>query len=628
MLPTVKRRGVGQCAGASPERVPSQLTDGTALWLRRHISALPAEVLSHIFNYLGCDDIAEVNDTCRQFRRVVHAHHWEALLFSQLPVLLRRLHRESLPLHKRLVQHGLHPFITELSTRERNISNAEQRAVVPCLNLQRRMAATSRYRLVEVLFSESFPRKGGKVVYSPTSSNMLIYFKESVFPQLFGQNHTGSWSKQRLGESVFDSYHRSLIGVNFSSNRRYLSFFSLAKTIQIYQFDSGSWQFNKRQRIEEGHWFEISPSGRYLVVVTLYGNINSIRRFDETVCWKSMPMPSDNKNNPHVQWCKFSHSEQHVAIKHKKKLVILSVNCQGRWKQSWETTWSRCINNVSLQFSPSEQYVAISYLRMVVILSQDSGGSWNISWESPSNRGIDYVEFSPSGSWLLIVFWRSVDVIGLDPAGKCISQQNLSPRNRQLTFSPAGKYLVSKEGYSIRLIWQLLKSGKWVFYGDITDPASPWCGETRLNQDTITFSSCDNYLFTSTLDGAVNFWGRNEQGNWMALCSEQHDYSVEKVSFSQSGVHALTVDVESIHIWGLNDSGLWTVKGVIPAPLALDARFHPVAEHLIVIRYLHRIRIVEIRAAQDPSHKEVNTRADGYPCHMGSVQSLHAMTAE
>ena len=595
MLPTIERSGVvGRGVEVSPEHLPSHLTNDTALWPQRHISSLPDDALSHIFNYLGCGDIAQANDTCQQFRRVVHAHHREALLFSQLPVLLRRLHRESLPLHKRLVQHGLHPFITELSTRERDVSNAEQQAAVACVHLQRRMVATSRYRPVEVL-SEGISQRGAQVVYTTTSSNILIYYRYLSMVYLFGHNDSGSWSVQILDQPVHDSYCYPLEGASFSSNGRYLSVFSRRQNIQIYKFDSGSWQFNKQQRIDEGHRFEVSPSGKYLAVFTLTGGINSIRCFDETVCWKSVLMPSGNKKDPAVQWCQFSYSEQHIAIKYKKHLVILSVNCQGCWKQSWETTWSTCTDDVSLQFSPSEQYVAISYQRKVVILSQDSEGSWNVSWESPSNRSIHYIEFSPSGSWLLIVFLRSVDVIGLDPAGKCISQQNLSPKNHQLTFSPAGKYLVSMERGRQYLLWRLLKSGQWLFYGDLTNPASPWPGVRGLNQRTITFSSCDNYLFTSTREGAVNIWGRNEQGSWMGLCSEQHDYLVKKVSFSQSGVHALTVDVESIHVWGLNDSGLWTVKGGIPATLALDAHFHPMAEHLIVIWAGVNIRIVEIR---------------------------------
>ena len=157
-----------------------------------------------------------------------------------------------------------------------------------------------------------------------------------------------------------------------------------------------------------------------------------------------------------------------------------------------------------------------------MILSQDSGGSWNLLWESPTNRGVDYVEFCPSGSWLLIGFLRSVDMIGLDPAGKGISKQNLSPRNRQLTFSPGGKYLVREEGEDHYLLWRLFKSGQWLFYGDLTDPASPWPGETALLH-SITFSSCDNYLLTSTCNGVVNIWGRSEQGSWMVLCSGQHD---------------------------------------------------------------------------------------------------------
>ena len=597
MLPTVERGGSVQLSRiieASSKRVSSHLTNGTATRFQRHISTLPIEVLSLIFNLLGCDDIAQINDTCQLFRRVVHVCHPEALLFRQLPVLLRNQHLQSQPLQKQLMQDGLHPFINKPSDRERDVCNAEQQAAVAYVHLQRRMVATSRYRPVEVL-SEGISPRGARVVYTTTSSNILIYYRHLSMVYLFGHNDSGSWSEQILDQSVHDSFCCPLESASFSSNGRYLSVFSWRQNIQIYKFDSGSWQFNKQQRIDEGHRFEVSPSGKYLAVFTLTGSINSIRCFDETVCWKSMLMPSGNQKDPAVRWCQFSYSEQHIAIKYKKHLVILSVNCQGCWKQSWETTWSTCTDDVSLQFSPSEQYVAISYQRKVVILSQDSEGSWNVSWESPPNRSIHYIEFSPSGSWLLIAFLRSVDVIGLDPAGKCISQQNLSPRNCRLTFSPAGKYLVSMERERQYLLWRLLKSGQWLFYGDLTNPASPWPGVRGLNQRTITFSSCDNYLFTSTREGAVNIWGWNEQGSWMGLCSEQHDYLVKKVSFSQSGVHALTVDVESIHIWGLNDSGLWTVKGSIPATLALDAHFHPMAEHLIVIWTGVNIRIVEIR---------------------------------
>ena len=139
-----------------------------------------------------------------------------------------------------------------------------------------------------------------------------------------------------------------------------------------------------------------------------------------------------------------------------------------------------------------------------MILSQDSGGSWNVSWESPSNRGIDYVEFCPSGSRLLIAFLCSVDMIGLDPAGKCVYQQSISSRNLRLTFSPDGNYLISQEGEEQYLLWWL-KSGQWAFYGDLTDPAVQWptLGKTPLKQDTIKFSSCDNYLLTSSQDGAI-----------------------------------------------------------------------------------------------------------------------------
>ena len=112
-------------------------------------------------------------------------------------------------------------------------------------------------------------------------------------------------------------------------------------------------KLNHHQRIETGDRFEVSPSGKYLTALGITGSIESIRGFDEAVCRKSMPMPSDNWNDLFVQWYQFSHSEQHVVIKYKKKLVVLTVNCQGRWNVSWETTWKLRTDDIFLQFSPS-----------------------------------------------------------------------------------------------------------------------------------------------------------------------------------------------------------------------------------------------------------------------------------
>ena len=144
------------------------------------------------------------------------------------------------------------------------------------------------------------------------------------------------------------------------------------------------------------------------------------------------------------------------------------------------------------------------------------------------------------------------------------------------------------------LLWRLLESGQWVFYGDLNNSSTPGFGLTHMHN--MEFSSCDNYLFTSTWDRVENIWGRDGQGNWMALSSEQNDELVRKVSFGQSGANALTLGWQSIRIWGRDDGGLWAVKAVISATRVWDAYFHPMAEHLIIFRCNDGMRIWEIRA--------------------------------
>ena len=599
MLPTVEKAiavSISRGAGARRGGVSSHQTDGAATWSQRRITELPDDVLSHIFNNLGCDAIAQVNDTCRLFRKVVHVHHREALLYRQLPVLLRKQLLLSLSWQEQMVQDGLHPFITKPSAKASDVLNAEQQAAVSCFHPLRRMMSTSRYLPTEVLAAD-FSMDSAEVFYTPTSSNILLYYKESRGMFLLGQNESGSWSMQSLDRVARGSHNSPRAGVSFSSNRRYLSVFAYNKKIQVYKFESGSWQLNNQQRIEQGDRFEVSPSGKYLTVLTRTGSIEGIRCFDGEVRWKSMPMPIGNWNDLSVQWHRFSQSEQHVAVKYKKKLVILSVNCRGRWNVSWETTWNRRTDHVRLRFSSSEQHVAVSYANKLVILSLDSEDSWSVSWKYPSNRSIDYVEFCPSGSWLLIAFSRSVEMIGLDPAGKCISQQKISSRNLKLFFSPAGNYLCNL--WDELLIWRLLKSGRWVFCGELGDPeAPPWMGLGQARR--MAFSSCDNYLLATTRDWVVNIWGRDEQGSWMVLGSEQHDPIVYNVEFSRSGIHALTVDRHSIRIWGRDNGGLWSVKGIIRDTGIWAACFHPAAEHLIVYWSSHSIRILEIRGVLEP----------------------------
>ena len=60
------------------------------------------------------------------------------------------------------------------------------------------------------------------------------------------------------------------------------------------------------------------------------------------------------------------------------------------------------------------------------------------------------------------------------------------------------------------------------------------------------------------------------------------------------------VGPQTISIRGRDGNGLWSVKGHIPVSRASKVHFHPMAEHLIVIRSGFYVRIVEIRPALEP----------------------------
>ena len=73
----------------------SQETEVPAKWSQRHITHLPPEVLSHLFGFLGCDDIVQVYDTCLLFREVVVGEHAQALFYSQFPKRFREQYQQS-----------------------------------------------------------------------------------------------------------------------------------------------------------------------------------------------------------------------------------------------------------------------------------------------------------------------------------------------------------------------------------------------------------------------------------------------------------------------------------------------------------------------------------------------------
>ena len=608
---TQKIADVSTCRGAeaSLERTSSHQADTPALWSQWHITVLPWDVLSHIFSCLDCDDIVQVNDTCQVFRRVVQAMHTEALFYGQCPELFRKRFPASRSWLKQIVKDGLHPFTTRVPAKESGLFNAEQQFAVLCFHTLGKMMFTSRYLPTEVLAS-TFSYHSIDVLYTPTSSNLLIYFKWIASAFLLSQNDSGSWSEQKIKLGQLDHLPLS-IGGSFSTNRRYFSVFGFSNLIQIYQRDSDTWQLVNRQRIETANWFKVSPSGKYLVVSTRSDGIESIRHFDDQELWNPMPLAKDVRINTRVEWVAFSFSEQHLVIRYLRKLVILSLDSRGCWNLTWQT---RRVVDAHVRFSPSEQHVAIRYKNKVVVLSLGSRGCWNLLWETPSGREINYAEFCPSGSWLLIAYgdakecWCDgfAEMIKLNPAGKCRSQQMTLPPYCTLNFSPGGKYLVSRDEQY--LLWQLLNSGVWAFYGDLADPGAaplPALGQTSVNLDTIRFSPGDNYLLISSRDGAVNIWGRDERGCWVVRGSAQHDGAVNFIRFSESGVHALTVDLSSMRIWGLGSDGLWSVKGKISATGVKFAAFHPVAEHLVVSLDSDNVRIWQVRK-DDSSGLAVN----------------------
>ena len=570
MLPAVQKTVdaiIRQGAEVSSTPISSNQTDVPVLWQQWYITGLPPEVLSHIFSCLDCNDIVQVNDTCQLFRDVVQKHHAQALWYSQLPQQFRKQFSQSRSWLQQLVQDGLHPFINSVPARECKCLNAQHQAAVVCFHIIREMMSTSRYQPTEVFACPHFYPfvDGVGVHYALTSSNLLISSQQLNEVIVLGQSDSGSWSEQIIKlEQTYSGYQP---GGSYSTNGRFFTVFGSGDLIQIYQRDSDTWQLVSQQRIETANWFKVSPSGKYLVVPTRSDGIESIRRFDDQGLWHPMALAKGVRISARVDWVEFSPSEQHVAIRYEKKVVVLSLDSLGCWKLSWET-----------------------------------------------DQIINYVEFCASGSWLLIAYRATeacdgfAEMIKLNCVGKDRSQRIILPSDFQFTLSPGGNHLLVWKWCEQHLLWGLLKSDQWVLYGDLSDPGTlrwPGLGQTTLKLCIVELSSCDNYLFTSTRDGAVKIWGQDEQGSWIVRGSEQCDSKLHHVRFSRSGFHALAVSARSIRIWGRDNSGLWSVKGIIPVNNVSTADFHPTAEHLIVFRHFFGIHIWEIQRGSEPGGRQM-----------------------
>ena len=541
------------------EPASSHLAREPALWSQWNISKFPNEVISRIFGCLGCDEFAQVRDTCRTFREVVRCHHSEVFFYLQLPELFRSEYPRSQPWLKRMVKNRQYPFATALPRKEEDVVNGEQNAAIVCFHTLGKMVSTRKYRPMKV-FARACPNHRLQLRFSPGDSNLLFYNKQGLVCML-GHSGAGSWSEQKIdfGEDSL----LSLSGdASFNIPGRYFFTVIINNLIKIFHRDGDRWCFFRSLEFHTASRLKFSPFEKYLFAFDSVNGIESIMSFNDTGhWWKTVPMAVDVRIDPDIEALRFSRSEQHVAIKYQSKVLVLSLDSRGCW----------------------HRFRAID-----------------------SDFAIAYVELSPSGKWLLLACARTrvihgyVEMIRLDSAGTILPRDQIFARYASVAFSPGGNYLVSVGGVGeAYLIWHLDKFWcRWVPYRSLTDLLTkPWpgVGQVELKKDTITFSSSDNYLLASSEHGAVTIWGKDGQGGWMVRGNEQHDGEVRFVRFSQSGLHALTVDGASVRIWGRDKSGLWSVKGKILTERVRYANFHPVAEHLIICLIDDRIQVWEIR---------------------------------
>lgn len=527
------------------------------LWAQRHISMLPQEALSHIFDFLDCDDIARVYDTCQPFRQVVQQRNKEAFFFSQLPRLFRQYYPHSVPWQKRVVGNGQHPFVPLLPQKIREEHHKEQDAAIVCFHTLGKMQLFSRYRAVEV-FASTYPISCLTIDFSLNSSCLLFYDPLTAWVSALGQDAKGAWEEQAI---VMHDFPTCISEALFSADGQYLFIAGYYnRRIDILKRDSDRWEFVKGQIVESVRNVVFSSSRQYLVNYTSV--IDSIRHFDKKrERWLAMPISRRIRDKTGIERVTFSPSEQHVAAKFKMKIVVLSLTPQGWWTPSWKTDGRRRVSY--FDFCPSKDCLLIGYFASI----EDYSGA------------VEIIRFGPNGSPL--------------------HKQLLARRYLKLTFSPAGNYVVSRREEKEYKVWRFNHAGRWVLYGDLSGHQAPLAklltdGSKNLKPDTIVFSACDHYLLTSYRDGTVHIWGQDKQENWTILGSGQHDGEVRQVVFSRSGIHALTVDRSSLHIWGRSEGGSWSVKGRICVAGIRSAHFHPVAEHLVVTHDSRTVKVWEL----------------------------------
>ena len=551
-IPKVNDFLISRGAEALSERESANQVDGPAVWSHWRITEMPMEVLSLIFNCLGPDDITQVKGTCRAFRKVVQECHSEIFFYRQLPQKFRNRFPHSQPWLKQLVKNGLHPFATALPSKENDVFDEEQKSAIVCFHTLGKMMATCEYRPVNVVNRACDKSHRMKFHFSPGSSNLLI---DNRSGQICLYDQSSSWSAQVITRR--ENVCLWLCdGASFSNDARYLSTFSSRGMIEIYRRDGDGWKLFSDENVETASSFELSPSGKYLIVKNMDCGVERIMCFDDAGYWKSMPMAEDVEIYP---------------------------------------------STYSVHFSSSEQRMAISYSDKVVILSLDSRGCWVSFREIGSDNGITYSRLCPFGRWLLIASGSFqcggfIEVVRLDRTSEF--RQKIADEYLNVNFSPSGNYLATERWIKQYRLWRLGKSGYWVLHSNLirTIKRTSKPRSTLLVENINTFSPCDNYVFSTYSDGAVKIWGKDKQGNWTVRGSAPHcGPASSPVKFSCSGVHALMVVQGAVHIWGRNEVGLWSVKGTIPATQVYNACFHPAAEHLVVCVEETGLRIWEMR---------------------------------
>lgn len=556
----VSGQGAALTDCTSSSRVAPRKADAATSWSQRHITELPTQALTHPALSSG-GGIVQAQDTCQPLLEFDRGNKKEACLYRQLPVLFRCHYLQSLAWQKWLLQNAHHPFTDPLPASQADILHREQQAAVFCFHTLENMKLTPEYCPVKV-HECYFPHE--LILHFSEHNSELLLYEAKGHVRHVRQDLAGSWNDGIInlpGKSAMKS-----AGLHFGPSELHLSILgfgssSAGNRIAVLRRYDLDWRSICSQRFERVNDYAISPSGKYIVLLSEAGI-------------------------------------EHICYFHQLK---------ERWLCMALDRSFGCEANIQrATFSPSKRpQLAIEYPKKLVMLSMDEERGWARLWETDSQQNLSYSEFCPSGLWLLIAFKGSekddsgsVVIIRLGPEGQYLHRQVIAEQYLKLTFSPTGAYLVSQKGGAQCSLWRLAESGQWQFYGELAGngtPLWPELGQMNLKPDTITFSSCDNYLLTSTRDGLVHIWGRDEQERWTARGSAQHDNEVIYVEFSLAGIHALTVDESSIRIWGCNDSGLWTVKGIIRAKRIKSAHFHPIAEHLVIIKDSFSVQIWELR---------------------------------